>query len=122
MDRKSLMKPCLLKWNGTQRRMYRKFVKNVMFLTRGYSCAKSRCQTRVCKCKKANVLCGPGCSCRECQNTVTEPVDDETGDELGNEDSDSSSCSINSDVDSLIGEENYNLYNIEGDIVTEDSE
>ena len=42
--------------------------KNVLHLTRGCSCAKNKCSSRQCKCKKINEACGPGCTCRNCEN------------------------------------------------------
>ena len=42
---------------------------NIMYLTRGCSCKKNKCTTRQCKCKKANNSCGPGCRCKNCENT-----------------------------------------------------
>lgn len=47
----------------------RKIKENVLYLTRGCSCAKSKCLTRQCKCRKNGNLCGPGCKCRNCENT-----------------------------------------------------
>ena len=42
--------------------------KNVHHLTRGCTCNKNRCLNRQCKCKKNDQLCGPGCTCRNCEN------------------------------------------------------
>ena len=42
--------------------------RNVLHLTRGCACAKSKCVNRQCKCKKDNKVCGPGCTCRNCEN------------------------------------------------------
>ncbi|XP_065194409.1 uncharacterized protein LOC135825714 [Sycon ciliatum] len=39
----------------------------VATLTKGCHC-KFGCNTRRCKCRKANGLCGPGCKCHNCQN------------------------------------------------------
>ena len=40
----------------------------ITFLLRGCKCTKSKCSTRVCSCRKAGRLCGPGCSCTGCTN------------------------------------------------------
>ena len=37
-------------------------------LTRGCGCKKSGCMNKRCKCKKAERMCIPGCSCRNCEN------------------------------------------------------
>ncbi|XP_022111561.1 uncharacterized protein LOC110990766 [Acanthaster planci] len=42
--------------------------KNVYHLTRGCSCNKNKCLNRQCKCQKNNQRCGPGCTCRNCEN------------------------------------------------------
>ena len=67
---------------------------NVLYLTRGCSCAKNKCINRQCKCKKANNLCGPGCRCKNCQNTlrvlpsIIEENDTHTSSESDSSDSD----------------------------------
>ncbi|XP_071481651.1 uncharacterized protein [Diadema antillarum] len=60
----------------------RKIKENVLYLTRGCSCAKSKCLIRQCKCRKNSNFCGPGCRCRHCENTeaavATRPTADVT--------------------------------------------
>ena len=41
---------------------------NVIHLTRGCACSKSKCTNKLCKCVKDNKRCGPGCRCKNCQN------------------------------------------------------
>ena len=52
---------------------------NVLYLTRGCGCKKSKCKTNVCKCKKADPprICGPGCSCVDCENVNVSVVEDD---------------------------------------------
>lgn len=55
-----------IKWDSTSN--MERIRKNVLHLTRGCSCAKNKCSSRQCKCKKINEACGPGCTCRNCEN------------------------------------------------------
>nr|XP_054748899.1 uncharacterized protein LOC129254459 [Lytechinus pictus] len=49
---------------------------NVIYLTRGCACSKSKCTNRLCKCVKDKRKCGPGCRCKHCENVpnVTIPM------------------------------------------------
>ena len=60
---------------------------NVLYLTRGCACKKNKCITRLCKCKKENKYCGPGCRCRLCENVERTP--EETQDTLSESETDS---------------------------------
>ena len=44
--------------------------KNVLYLTRGCGCKKSKCKKKICKCFKAGKKCGPGCQCKDCENVI----------------------------------------------------
>ena len=59
---------------------------NVLYLTRGCACKKNKCTTRLCKCKKENKYCGPGCRCKLCENVERTP--EETQDTLSESESD----------------------------------
>ena len=45
---------------------------NVSYLTRGCKCPKTKCSSNRCKCKKSGQFCGPGCTCKNCENTMLE--------------------------------------------------
>lgn len=64
-----------------------KIKSNVIYLTRGCACSKSKCSTNMCKCKKEKKYCGPGCRCKQCENIehsqeevdVSSESEDDTG-------------------------------------------
>ena len=80
---------------------------SVKFLTRGCSCSKSKCKSRVCKCRKADRQCGPGCTCKDCENVVVATVHD-----IENTTLEQSCISVNQDVP-LIEEHNINDLNVD---------
>ena len=63
-----------------------KIKSNVLYLTRGCACAKSKCLTRLCKCKKENRICGPGCRCKHCENIESSMDKELSDDELDTSD------------------------------------
>ena len=86
----------------------------VLYLTRGCSCSKSKCVNRLCKCKKQNSLCGPGCRCKNCENTTHDSPghldddydeNDNDADEENDNDADEDDQSINSDFSSITTED-----------------
>ena len=58
---------------------------SVKFLTQGCKC-KTGCTSRRCRCKKAELQCGPSCQCINCRNTSSYmPSIQETEDEVQEE-------------------------------------
>ena len=76
---------------------------NVIFLTKGCGCKseKNKCVTRRCKCFKNGRKCGPGCSCKFCENVLTSDSTENTETNLNTDTNDPSQVSthIESQVD-----------------------
>lgn len=75
------------------------------YVLNGCKC-KTGCNTRRCKCKKAEKECGPGCQCTGCSNTIapSPPIDEdlhilEVDDRLDRESDDTSTEASDSDID-----------------------
>nr|XP_054755303.1 uncharacterized protein LOC129261272 [Lytechinus pictus] len=86
-----------------------KIKSNVIYLTRGCACAKSKCATNICKCKKEKKYCGPGCRCKQCTNiehTVEQNhYSSESEEDTEENESYTSHVSDNeSDIESVLGE------------------
>ncbi|XP_078589268.1 uncharacterized protein LOC144869676 isoform X2 [Branchiostoma floridae x Branchiostoma japonicum] len=74
-----------------------KVQKTVEFLTRGCKC-KSGCSSKRCKCLKKGQVCGPGCRCLDCSNSIC-IVQNQVS--LDNVETDSDSSSSSDDQDSV---------------------
>lgn len=53
----------------------------VEFLTKGCSCKKSKCLTSQCTCRRQHKTWGPGCTCRDCNNSYTSDQSDTDSEE-----------------------------------------
>lgn len=74
---------------------------NVAYLTRGCSCAKNKCSNKRCKCKKQGNFCGPGCTCRSCENVKTAHLQNPTSVSLIESDNSDDSDYTSSDESDL---------------------
>ena len=88
--------------------------RNVEYLTQGCKC-KMGCTSRRCRCKKAELQCGPSCRCVNCRNTSSYmPPTQETEDEVQEE--------IQDQIQEEIQEDRHEEEYEEEDLSTDDDE
>ena len=89
-----------IKLTGNPMKCNKRFSETWIFLLKGCGFKKG-CKTQICRCRKKNTFCGPGCLCQSCTNLRTDVNNhnDSTSESNNSSSGSDTDLDINSDDD-----------------------